>query len=545
MWIYKNKLLEEIPENAQAFVYKITRLNITEDNESPFYYIGKKNFYSKKKNKVTESDWMDYYGSSDWLTEHVKKYGKKNFQREILEITYSKVEATYKEAKLLIENNVLDIDQTKVQKKLYYNLNIFGKFKSNKFFTKADLKNFNLYRQVSDKQITRIMVNDGKTNIFLNATIIDIEDYLNKNPQYLLGSCMGSVLKNKVLVNNGEFSTFVDQGEVEFFLREHPHYSMGSHLKGQVIRINNGIIERRIKRNHPIPTGWQIGAISKKIASGKIRIINYNLYTTKIIYKSDLDNYLLDGWEICPKDFKVSSFSRWINNGKENKKIKVNEIDKYIYEGWEYGRVNNFNKGYRSVQKDGLVKQVSSEKLEDYLKDGWVLGGVKIGTFKERGLVSVYNIKTNQRKVISKEKVDSFLKLNNDYIIGTPPKNKNWTTEGKVFVINQKTLEKITVTPEEYKNNPDLILRKTYNLKKRQSLGIRELNKINKYYNIIYPNTRKIPTFKLKNKITELVLEDIDYFLKNKKIPILIAPTHQSIRNKKYDIDWKSKVIKV
>ena len=77
-WYYKNKIVKDIPEGMIGFVYLIT--NTTNDKK----YIGKKLAQFKRskpplkgrKNKrrtLVESDWRDYYGSSDELNEDIEK----------------------------------------------------------------------------------------------------------------------------------------------------------------------------------------------------------------------------------------------------------------------------------------------------------------------------------------------------------------------------------------------------------------------------------------------------------------------------------------
>jgi len=109
-WIYQDKVftLEQISDII-GFVYKITNLN---DGR---FYIGKKLFtragyktIKKKKKKIrVESDWKNYYSSSEELNEDVQKLGKNMFRREILKLCKSKSECTYYEAKYQFELNVL------------------------------------------------------------------------------------------------------------------------------------------------------------------------------------------------------------------------------------------------------------------------------------------------------------------------------------------------------------------------------------------------------------------------------------------------------
>ena len=118
-WTYQGKPLETLPEECVGFVYLIT--NITTGR----MYVGKKLARFKrsrpplkgKKNKrrhTVDSDWQDYYGSSDLLTEDVNKLGKEKFTREILHLCKSKGECNYIEAKEQFARGVLESDD-------YYN----------------------------------------------------------------------------------------------------------------------------------------------------------------------------------------------------------------------------------------------------------------------------------------------------------------------------------------------------------------------------------------------------------------------------------------
>lgn len=106
---------ENIPEDISAwfgFVYRITCLSNGKK------YIGKKQFWSnqkrpplkgqKRSRRVTkESDWKKYYGSSNELKEDLKKYGKENFKREILELTTCKWESAYLELMWQLKENAI------------------------------------------------------------------------------------------------------------------------------------------------------------------------------------------------------------------------------------------------------------------------------------------------------------------------------------------------------------------------------------------------------------------------------------------------------
>jgi len=146
-WKYKDTFItsiDDIPENAVGFVYKITNIPT---NKS---YIGKKNLYTfrniqlgkkelqalkeerkiqgmrgptpTKKKVIKESDWMSYYGSEKSLLKDIKEDTKSNFRREILEFAFSPKHLTYLETKYQFSLDVLENEEK------WYNKNILGKF---------------------------------------------------------------------------------------------------------------------------------------------------------------------------------------------------------------------------------------------------------------------------------------------------------------------------------------------------------------------------------------------------------------------------------
>jgi|TARA_R110002126_G_scaffold24222_2_gene84507 hypothetical protein len=113
IWLYKNKEVTEIPAEFIGFVYLIT--NTTNERK----YIGKKLTQFKRTKKplkgkvnkrryTVESDWKDYYGSSDELSADVELLGKDKFKREILFWCSSKSELSYIEAREQFTNKVLE-----------------------------------------------------------------------------------------------------------------------------------------------------------------------------------------------------------------------------------------------------------------------------------------------------------------------------------------------------------------------------------------------------------------------------------------------------
>lgn len=118
-WLYSGELLEDLPEGCEAFVYLIT------NNTNGMMYVGKKlakfkvtkpplKGKTKKRHSTKESDWREYWGSSDRLNADVERIGADNFTREILHFCPSRGIASYLEAREQFERRVLESDD-------YYN----------------------------------------------------------------------------------------------------------------------------------------------------------------------------------------------------------------------------------------------------------------------------------------------------------------------------------------------------------------------------------------------------------------------------------------
>ena len=112
-WLYEGQPFDsDMIGDYVGFVYLIT--NLQNDKK----YIGKKWFWSTKKlpplkgkkrkrTVVKESDWKQYYGSSEEVKLLLEQLGKDNFKQEILRLCKTKGECTYYEAKFQFDFDVL------------------------------------------------------------------------------------------------------------------------------------------------------------------------------------------------------------------------------------------------------------------------------------------------------------------------------------------------------------------------------------------------------------------------------------------------------
>ncbi len=154
MWTYKGKevsSLKDMPSGSFGFIYEVTH------KPSGKKYLGKKQLIYRRKKKIgkreteilkeekkeagetnwwivpkkkvveKESDWKTYCGSQSEVKALVKEDGLDSFDREILDYAFHKKDLTYKETKLLFQQEVLESGS------VYFNSNILSKFFSSDF----------------------------------------------------------------------------------------------------------------------------------------------------------------------------------------------------------------------------------------------------------------------------------------------------------------------------------------------------------------------------------------------------------------------------
>lgn len=110
-WFYNNEPINEIDiKQYPAYVYLIT--NLVDGR----FYIGykqtsfakTKQVKGKKKRYQAESDWRDYWSSSEELKADVERLGADKFKREILYFCKSKSMASYLELREQIDRRVME-----------------------------------------------------------------------------------------------------------------------------------------------------------------------------------------------------------------------------------------------------------------------------------------------------------------------------------------------------------------------------------------------------------------------------------------------------
>lgn len=118
-WLYQGTEVIDLPDDCVGFVYLITNKSnnrmyvgkkLAKFSKTTYKVVKQKNGVKKKKRirSKIDSDWRDYYGSSDELNKDIELFGNDNFTREILHYCKSKAVCSYLEAKEQFDRKVLE-----------------------------------------------------------------------------------------------------------------------------------------------------------------------------------------------------------------------------------------------------------------------------------------------------------------------------------------------------------------------------------------------------------------------------------------------------
>jgi hypothetical protein len=118
-WLYQGQEILELPEDCVGFIYIMTNTisgrkyigkKLAKFSKTTYKTVKLKNG-NKKRKKIRgkiESDWRDYWSSSEELKNDIKIIGTDKFTREILYYCKSKAECSYIEAREQFSRKVLE-----------------------------------------------------------------------------------------------------------------------------------------------------------------------------------------------------------------------------------------------------------------------------------------------------------------------------------------------------------------------------------------------------------------------------------------------------
>lgn len=156
----------------------------------------------------------------------------------------------------------------------------------------------------------------------------------------------------------------------------------GSGVLGK-FKMNNGdgtfIYVKESEVNHFKNLGYEFG-------TGKIKV--HNSIENILINPDELEDYIKIGYE-PGQGFSSVEGTVWMNDGTNEYMISPDLVEKRLKDGYSYGRLSTFTLGLVTIHKsDGTIKKVKPEKINEFLKNGWVLGNGYSSTF---GKMYVHN----------------------------------------------------------------------------------------------------------------------------------------------------------
>ena len=134
--------------------------------------------------KILKNDWRNYLGSGIHISRAIKKYGKENFSREIVAITYSKKELDKLEIEFIKNHNAVYSED-------YYNLNFGGGSNAGLHWSDESKK------KMSDAKIGKTLTDDHKQH--MRETRINFsEEKKQEISNISKGKILSEETKNKI-----------------------------------------------------------------------------------------------------------------------------------------------------------------------------------------------------------------------------------------------------------------------------------------------------------------------------------------------------------
>lgn len=289
-----------------SYVYKITNIITNE------YYIGISSCNEDPQNH-------QYFGSGIRICNSVKKHGKSNFKKEILEIFNSRELASISESKYVTEETLLD--------PLCLNLKTGGEY------------------LMGVKHAKEVGLKISKS----------IQKAYTENPEY--GKKLSESVK-RAYAENPEYGKRISEMRKRV-CADPTHIEKVSNARKKLFKETN--LSEKLKLIFATPEVWnkKSNSIKKYLQTeqGKINISNATKDTiyinkdgkVKRINPNKLDYFLCDGWilgnTLSPsldtriKLKETSSNRKWIFNEilMQNLKVKEDKLQTYLDQGWKKG----------------------------------------------------------------------------------------------------------------------------------------------------------------------------------------------------------------
>lgn len=320
----QEKLLKDKKKSEVVYViYKITNLI------NGKYYIG----FHKTYDGYEETD--GYMGSGNLIKAAVKKYGKKNFKKEILFKTKNRAEAIIMEKKCVVVRNEENEDSYNLVRGGELSLEeIEHTYTSTEEFKEIISKRFKGVPKSEEQKEKIRSSHRGKKHSWQNK--------INKNPE-----------------------------KIEKMRQKHLGMKRS---KSACENIKNAINEsiKKKKEEGTYKNGLKDKKIYHNIITDKEQYFSNEEYEN-LVNKNEWEY----GWSENHKN-KIDRKQRgnnnrgkvFINKDGEIKRVKKEELKKLLNDGWKIG------KGYRVVYINNgkVVKEIKECDLNNWLNNGWIKG---------------------------------------------------------------------------------------------------------------------------------------------------------------------------
>ena len=349
-----------------------------------FYRIINKNTQEYYLGIHSTNDLNDnYMGSGSFLKKEYKKWGKDSFIKEILKFFDNRED--------LIKHEQIIVNESILKDPLCLNIIRGGIAGLESGFTVGLVTVKDKDGNCFDVKTTDPRYLSGEL-VSVNKNMVSVKDKYGKtfrvhvtDPRYLSGELIivskgnkGGTGRTYVMKNNEckfilkeELQSYLDDGWVQ---KSRCRVRI-SPTKGMVwvCKENEQIIIKQEGLQSYLDDGWIRTRITKPLKN--TICVTKNGEKEKFIKQEELQSYLDDGWVKKGKSRNKGKVT--VFDPIKQSYIQVDKTDPRYISGELKTRLqiqNTIAKNTKYMNKDGKIKRIKLEKIEEYLKNGWKLG---------------------------------------------------------------------------------------------------------------------------------------------------------------------------
>ncbi len=251
-----------------------------------------------------------YLGSGTYLKRSIRKYGKDNFKREIIKMFDTREELVQAEIEIITEDILRDSQNMNCQ---------FGGevWNTTGMVTVRDKdgNTFNVFKD-DPRFLSGELVGATKGKINVRNENGDTFQVYITDSRYLSGELF-VFMKNKVVVKDKNGKTF------------QVNINDSRYLSGELVNISKDTILVKDKNGNAL----KVNKNDKRYLSGEL----VGIFTDKK-HSDETKNKISEKAKLKFGNLNSSFGTCWITKDNENKKIKKEELNQYLNDGWSKGR---------------------------------------------------------------------------------------------------------------------------------------------------------------------------------------------------------------